>query len=413
MADPGEQMLAHHGTSVMNTYGPPQRVLVRGEGVHVVDSDGKRYVDLLGGIAVNTLGHAHPRLVDAVADQLATLGHVSNFFATEPQVRLAQRLLQLTTARSDRPVGGSVFFANSGAEANEAAFKIARVTGRPRVIAAHGGFHGRTMGALALTGKPAISEPFEPLPGGVDHVPYGDVEALTAAVGGDVAAVVLEPIQGEGGVVPAPAGYLRAARDITSRHGALLVLDEVQTGVWRTGHFAAFQHDDALGSAVPDVVTLAKGLGGGIPVGACVALGDAAELLGPGSHGSTFGGNPVAAAAALTVLAVVSESDLPARVDEMSARLVDGIAALGHPLVTGVRGRGLLLGIALARPVAKPVVGAALRAGFIVNAVREDTVRLAPPLIIDAVEVDQFLAALPTILDEADRQTEPVEGVVA
>jgi acetylornithine aminotransferase len=277
-----------YGQSLMNTFGTPQRVLVRGEGCYVWDADGRRYLDLLGGLAVNTLGHAHPLLVSTVTAQLATLGHVSNFFASAPQVALAERLLEIL----DAPVPGKVFFTNSGTEANEAAFKIARRTGRTKVVAAEGGFHGRTMGSLALTGKPAIREPFEPLPGGVEHVPFGDVDALRAGVDGETAAVVLEPVQGEAGVRPAPAGYLAAARAITEQHGALLIIDEVQTGIGRTGEWFAHRTE----RITPDVVTVAKGLGGGIPIGACIGLGAAGELLGPGSHGTTFGGNPVAAA---------------------------------------------------------------------------------------------------------------------
>lgn len=394
-------------SAVMGTYGVPKRVLVRGEGCRVWDEDGRAYLDLLGGIAVNALGHAHPRLVEAVATQMATLGHVSNFFTTSVQVRLAERLLSLVGVGSaGAPVGGAVFFANSGAEANEAAFKIARRTGRRRVVAATGGFHGRTMGALALTGKPAITEPYAPLPGDVHHVPYGDADALAAAMADDVAAVVLEPIQGEGGVHVAPPGYLRTARTLTRRHGALLVLDEVQTGVARTGEWFAFQHPDALGAGPdggpsadwPDVVTLAKGLGGGLPIGAVVALGDAATLLGPGQHGSTFGGNPVCCAASLAVLDVVAEHDLRAAAAQRGAQLAHGLAVPG----TGeVRGRGLLLGVPVTAAPADAVAAAALDAGFIVNNVTPDTVRLAPPLVLSETEAAEFVAAWPEILTTA------------
>ncbi len=393
--------------AVMGTYGVPKRVLVRGEGCRVWDEDGRAYLDLLGGIAVNALGHAHPRLVEAVATQMATLGHVSNLFTTSVQVRLAERLLSLVGVGSaGAPAGGSVFFANSGAEANEAAFKIARRTGRRRVVAATGGFHGRTMGALALTGKPAITDPFAPLPGDVEHVPYGDADALAAAMDDEVAAVVLEPIQGEGGIHVAPSGYLRAARALTRRHGALLVLDEVQTGVARTGEWFAFQHADALGAGPdgqpcadwPDVVTLAKGLGGGLPIGAVVALGDAATLLGPGQHGSTFGGNPVCCAAALAVLDVVAEHDLRAAATERGAQLSAGLAVPG----TGeIRGRGLLLGLPVTAAPADVVVEAALQAGFIVNNVAPDTVRLAPPLVLSQAEAGEFVTAWPEILTTA------------
>ncbi|MET0915249.1 MAG: acetylornithine transaminase [Jiangellaceae bacterium] len=376
--------------SLMNTYGPPRRVLVRGEGCYVWDEDGRRYLDLLGGLAVNVLGHGHPALVAAVTEQLKTLGQVSNFFATPLQVSLAERLLEISCAD-----GGRVFFANSGTEALEAAFKMARRTGRSTIVAATGGFHGRTMGSLALTGKPAIREPFAPLPGGVVHVPYADVDALATAVDADTAAVVLEPIQGEAGVRVPPAGYLRAAREITSRHGALLVLDEVQTGVGRTGEWFAFQHEGVR----PDVVTVAKGLGGGFPVGACLGFGRAADLLGPGSHGSTFGGNPVAAAAGLAVLETVERDGLLDNVNKVGDQLRRGVESLGDPLVAGVRGRGLLLAIELTTPVATQAAAAALDAGFIVNAVSSDALRLAPPLVLSGDQVESFVGALPSILD--------------
>ncbi|HKG50207.1 MAG TPA: acetylornithine transaminase [Actinomycetales bacterium] len=383
--------MERYTASVMGTYGVPQRVLVRGEGAWVWDADGRRYLDLLGGIATNALGHAHPTLVGAVTAQLSTLGHVSNFFASVPQVALAERLLALL----DAPAGSKVFFANSGAEANEAAFKMARRTGRPRILALEGAFHGRTLGALALTHKPAYREPFEPLPGGVEHLPFGDAEALRAAVDDQVAAVVLEPVQGEAGVRPLPPGYLALARELTTRHSALLVVDEVQTGIGRTG--AWFAHTRS--GVVPDVVTTAKGLGGGIPVGAVVALGErAAGLLGPGQHGTTFGGNPVAAAAALATLHVIERDGLLANARDVGQRLRDGVLAIGSPLVTGVEGEGLLLGIRLVRPVAADVTAAALEAGFVVNAVAPDVVRLAPPLVLTPEQADSFLAALPAVL---------------
>jgi acetylornithine/N-succinyldiaminopimelate aminotransferase len=376
--------------SLMNTYGPPRRVLVRGEGCYVWDEDGRRYLDLLGGLAVNVLGHGHPALVAAVTEQLRTLGQVSNFFASPLQVALAERLLEISCAD-----GGRVFFANSGTEALEAAFKMARRTGRSTIVAATGGFHGRTMGSLALTGKPAIREPFAPLPGGVVHVPYADVDALAAAVDADTAAVVLEPIQGEAGVRVPPAGYLRAARQITNRHGAMLVLDEVQTGIGRTGEWFAFQHDGVR----PDVVTVAKGLGGGFPIGACLGFGRAADLLGPGSHGSTFGGNPVAAAAGLAVLETVERDGLLDNVGKVGDQLRRGVESLGDPLVAGVRGRGLLLAIELTTPVATQAAAAALDAGFIVNPVSSDALRLAPPLVLSGDQVESFVGALPSILD--------------
>ncbi|MGW5401450.1 acetylornithine transaminase [Streptomyces sp. NPDC003952] len=377
---------------MMDTYGTPALALARGEGSTVWDEDGRAYTDFTGGIAVNALGHAHPALVAAVQDQVARLAHVSNLFVSEPAVALAERLLALL----DRP--GRVFFANSGAEAVEAAFKIARRTGRPHLVATEGGFHGRTMGALALTGQPPKRAPFLPLPGEVTHVPYGDAEALRAAVTEHTAAVLLEPLQGEAGVVPAPPGYLRAAREITRATGTLLVLDEVQTGTGRTGHWFAHQAEPG---AEPDVITLAKGLGGGLPIGATVAFGAAAGLLTPGQHGSTFGGNPVACAAGLAVLDTIEKEGLLAHATRVGERLRRGIEALEHPLVREVRGAGLLLGVVLAEPVAARVQRAAQDAGFLVNAAGAGVVRLAPALTLPQERADALVAALPAILDAA------------
>ena len=382
---------ARYGNALMNTFGPPKRVFVRGEGAQVWDADGRRYLDLFAGIAVNSLGHAHPLIVNAVTAQLTTLGHVGNFFATAPQIALAERLVALSGADA------RVYFANSGTEANEAAFKLTRLTGRTKIVSTEGGFHGRTMGALALTGKPAIREPFEPLPGGVEFVPFGDLAALEAALDDETAAFIVEPIQGERGVLPAPPGYLRAARELTRRHGALLVLDEVQTGVGRTGDWFAFQQ----AGIVPDVLTLAKGLGGGLPIGACLAFGPAKDLFAPGSHGTTFGGNPVACAAALAVLHAIERDGLLARTREVGARLRAGIESLAHPAVVEVRGAGLLLAIQLTDARAAAVADAALDAGFIVNAVNPESVRIAPPLILTTDQADEFLAALPKLLDHA------------
>jgi acetylornithine aminotransferase len=375
--------------SMMNNYGTPPLALVRGRGAVVTDEDGKEYVDLLGGIAVNALGHAHPAIVAAVSEQVATLGHVSNLFVAEPPVALAELLLAL----AGRP--GRALFANSGAEANEAAFKLSRLTGRTHVVAAEGGFHGRTMGALALTGQPAKADPFRPLPGDVTHVPYGDTDALCTAVTDRTAMVILEPIQGENGVLVPPAGYLVAARRICTAAGALLVLDEVQTGVGRTGHWFAHQAD----GVEPDVVTLAKGLGGGLPLGACLAFGPAAELFGPGQHGTTFGGNPVSCAAGLAVVRTIAGEGLLDHVKRVGEQLRRGVEGLGHPLVSGVRGAGLLLGITLAADVAGPLAVRLRDAGFLVNPVQPGVVRLAPPLILTAEQADAFLAALATTLD--------------
>lgn len=375
---------------MMDNYGTPPLALSSGDGAVVTDADGKSYVDLLGGIAVNILGHRHPAVIEAVTTQLNTLGHTSNLYATEPGVALAEALVGLLGADA------KVFFCNSGTEANEVAFKISRLTGRTKLVAAQGAFHGRTMGSLALTGQPSKQAPFAPLPGDVTHVPYGDVDALSLAVDGETAAVFLEPIMGEGGVVVPPAGYLVAAREITAQHGALLVLDEVQTGMGRTGAFFAHQHD----GITPDVVTLAKGLGGGLPIGACMATGATAGLLTPGLHGSTFGGNPVCAAAALAVLRVLADEDLIGHADVLGKTLAAGIEALGHPLVDHVRGRGLLRGVVLTAESAKAVEAAARDAGFLVNAAAPDVIRLAPPLVITEAQIDGFLAALPAVLDK-------------
>jgi acetylornithine aminotransferase len=378
---------------MMNNYGTPPLALASGDGAVVTDENGKSYVDLLGGIAVNVLGHRHPAVIDAVTKQLNTLGHTSNLYATEPGIALAEALVGLLGGPD---LGARVFFCNSGTEANEVAFKITRLTGRKKLVAAHGAFHGRTMGSLALTGQPSKQEPFAPLPGEVTHVPYGDTEALAAAVDDATAAVFLEPIMGEGGVVVPPAGYLVAAREITAEHGALLVLDEVQTGMGRTGAFFAHQHD----GITPDIVTLAKGLGGGLPIGACLAVGKTADLLTPGLHGSTFGGNPVCTAAALAVLKVLADDDLIGRADVLGKTLSAGIESLGHPLVGYVRGRGLLQGVVLTAEAAKPVETAARDAGFLVNAAAPDVIRLAPPLVITEGQIDDFLTALPGVLDQ-------------
>ncbi|HZU47637.1 MAG TPA: acetylornithine transaminase [Mycobacterium sp.] len=380
---------------MMNNYGVPPVALASGDGAVVTDVDGKSYLDLLGGIAVNILGHRHPAVIAAVTEQLSTLCHTSNLYATEPGIALAEALVALLGAEA------RVFLCNSGTEAVELAFKLSRLTGRTKLVAAQDAFHGRTMGSLALTGQPAKQAPFAPLPGDVTHVPYGDVDVLAAAVSDDTAAVFLEPIMGECGVVVPPDGYLAAARDITARHGALLVLDEVQTGMGRTGTFFAHQHD----GITPDVVTLAKGLGGGLPIGACLAVGPAAELLTPGLHGSTFGGNPVCAAAALAVLRVLAADDLVRRAEVLGKSLRHGIESLGHPLVDHVRGRGLLCGVVLTAPIAKDVETAARSGGFLINAAAPEVIRLAPPLIITEHQIDTFITALPGILDTAGETT--------
>jgi acetylornithine aminotransferase len=378
---------------MMHNYGTPPVALASGDGAVVTDVDGKTYLDLLGGIAVNVLGHRHPAIIEAVTHQIATLGHTSNLYATEPAIALAEELVGLLGADAQT----RVFFCNSGTEANEMAFKLSRLTGRTKLVAAQEAFHGRTMGSLALTGQPSKQAPFAPLPGEVTHVPYGDTGALAAAVDDDTAAVFLEPIMGESGVVVPPEGYLAAAREITAQHGALLVLDEVQTGMGRTGAFFAHQHD----GITPDVVTLAKGLGGGLPIGACLAVGPVAGLLTPGLHGSTFGGNPICTAAALAVLRVLAADDLVRRAEVLGKSVRHGIERLGHPLVDHVRGRGLLWGVVLTAPRAKDAEAAARNAGFLVNAAAPDVIRLAPPLIITEAQLDSFIAALPGILDTA------------
>jgi acetylornithine/N-succinyldiaminopimelate aminotransferase len=393
-----DQLLERYQRSVLGVFGLPPLVLDHGDGCWVWDVEGNRYLDLVGGIAVNALGHGHPALVSAVSKQAAEAIHISNLFTSEAQIRLAERLLEVAGA----PQGSAVFFANSGAEAVEAAIKLSRRTGRTGIVAAEGAFHGRTTGALALTHKAAYREPFEPLIPGVTHVPYGDEAALREAVGPKTAAVFLEPIQGEAGVlVPGPA-YLRLARELTTAHGALLVLDEIQTGVGRTGTWFAFQQ----AGVVPDAITVAKGLGGGVPVGALVTFGGAVSgLLTAGQHGSTFGGNPLAAAAGLAVLEAIEQEGLLEHARDVGAHLQESVLALGHPLVTGVRGAGLLQAITLAREVAPAVATAARLGGFIVNPVAPQAIRLAPPLVVTGDQVDAFVTALPTFLDAGQEAT--------
>jgi len=387
----------------MDTYGAPAIELVSGRGAVVTDSEGHDYIDLLAGIAVNALGHAHPAIVEAVSQQVAHLGHVSNLFASEPAVRLAGRLKDIVGDESAR-----VFFCNSGAEANEAAFKLARLTGRGRVLAAHNGFHGRTMGSLALTGQPDKRSAFGPLVPGAEFYPYGDIDYLRTLVEmnpTDVAAIFAEPIQGETGVIPAPEGFLPQVRQLCDDHGILLVIDEVQTGVGRTGDFFAFQHE----GVAPDVVTMAKGLGGGLPIGAVIARGRAASLFTPGSHGTTFGGNPVVCAAANAVLDVVDD-DFIAGVARRGGEFAAGLRRLDG--VTEVRGRGLMLGIVLEQPVAKVMVAEGLRHGVILNAPSDNVVRLTPPLVITDGELTEAADRIASTLAacSAARTTDTKEG---
>jgi acetylornithine/N-succinyldiaminopimelate aminotransferase len=389
-----EELQGRYAAAVMMTFGMPPVALARGSGCMVWDVDGNAYLDLVAGIAVSALGHAHPAIVTAVTEQAGRLAHISNLYLHEPQVLLAERLIGLLG------VEGRVFFANSGAEANEAAIKLVRRrqgAARPVFVAAENSFHGRTMGALSLTGKSSIREPFGPFGLEVRFVPYGDSGALRNAVGSDCAAVFLEPCQGEAGVVPAPEGYLRDARAACDDAGALLVVDEIQSGMGRTGAWYAHQRE----GIVPDVITLAKGLGGGLPIGACIGIGDCGSALGKGDHGSTFAGNPIACAAALAVLDTIERDGLLGNATEVGNRIAAGVEATGHPLVTGVRGTGLWRAITLAAPAAAAVEAAARRAGFLVNAVQPDAIRLAPPLILTAEQADSFTAELPSILSSA------------
>ena len=357
----------------------------------MTDEDGKEYIDMLAGIAVNSLGYAHPAIVEAVSAQVATVGHVSNLFASKPVVEAAGKLLEKVGDSDAR-----VFFSNSGAEANEAAFKLARLTGRRRILAAHYGFHGRTMGSLAMTGQPAKRKAFEPFPGGVEFYTYGDIDYLTTLVEQnpeDTAAIILEPIQGETGVIPAPDGFLRAVRELCTKHGILMIVDEVQTGVGRTGDFFAFQHEGVL----PDVITMAKGLGAGMPIGATIARGQAKDLFTPGSHGTTFGGNPVSCAAAATVLELVDApflADVARKGEWLRAELAKS------PAVQSVRGRGLMLGVVLNKSVAKDVVAAGLDHGLILNAPSSEVMRLTPPLVITDEELTQAIDRLHKVLEE-------------
>ena len=378
---------------VMTTYARFPVQFVRGEGAHLWDASGKRYVDFLSGIAVCSVGHCHPYLVRALQEQAATLMHVSNLYLTEPQARLARRLVELSDFER-------VFFCNSGAEANEAALKLARKHGRAKggdaktdIITANNSFHGRTIATVTATGQPKYSAPFAPLPAGFHYVPFNDVEALRAAVNENTAAILLEPIQGEGGVVPATQEYLRAARELADEYGALLIFDEVQTGVGRTGSLWAYQRYDV----VPDVMTLAKGLGGGMPIGACLARGSAAETLKPGDHGSTFAGNPLAATAANAVLDILADERLIDNVRGVGAYLVQRLADLRerHPGVFGgVRGMGLMLGVEIVPPVAKKVAATALEMGLVINAPNDNTIRLLPPLTISERDADDAIELL-------------------
>ncbi|TYL52208.1 acetylornithine transaminase [Agromyces mariniharenae] len=379
---------------IMRSIGMPLAKLDHGRGARVWDDAGHEYLDFLAGIAVNSLGHAHPVFVEAVTAQASRLAHVSNYFTTEPALELAERLIRLAGAGEH----GRAWFGNSGAEANEAAFKLARLNNsggaRSRVVALVDGFHGRTMGSLALTGKPHMREAFEPLPGGVEHIP-ATIAALEATIDESVAALFVEPIQGEAGVVELPDGFMTAARELTERHGALLIVDEIQTGAGRTGQWFGFQHS----GITPDAITVAKGIGGGFPIGGLVTFGRASSLYSKGQHGSTFGGNPLATAVANAVLDEIETGGLVENAAARGGQIRERVDAIGSPLVTGTRGRGLLLGVALAEPVAMPLAAEAMRAGLIVNAANDSTIRMAPPLIIGDAEVDEFADKFSRALD--------------
>ena len=373
--------------SMMRTFSPPLAMLVRGEGCYVWDEQGAKYLDFLAGIAVNSLGHAHPEVVAAVTKQISTLSHVSNYFATPPQIELAERLKRITGAGD----AGRVYFCNSGAEANEAAFKLARLNvqggHRSRILSLHDSFHGRTMGALALSGKPHMREAFEPVPGGVEHIDT-TIRALEASIDNTVAALFIEPVKGEAGVIDLPEGFLKRARELCTEHGVLLILDEIQTGIARTGAWFAYNHTGIL----PDAVTIAKGMGGGVPIGALVTFGWASELFQRGQHGSTFAGNPLVTATANAVLGVIERDDLAANAARRGQQLREIILGFHSPLIEEVRGRGLLLGVGLTEPVALKLGAAALAQGLIVNAANETSIRIAPPLIVGDAELADFQA---------------------
>ena len=385
-----KKMLNRWNSVVQNNYGTPSIALTKGIGIVVTDADGKMYLDFLGGIATNILGHAHPAIVKAVTKQVSTLGHVSNFYAHPNAITLAEKLVAMTGEKNAK-----VFFCQSGAEANEAALKLSRRTGKVRVVAAQGAFHGRTMGALSLTGQPSKREPFLPLVKGVKHVPYGDIEAMRKAVSKKTAMVIIEPIMGEAGVIVPPADYLQQLRVLCDDKGALLVIDAVQTGMGRTGDWFGYEYS----GITPDVITLAKGLGGGLPLGAMIALGKAAELFQPGDHGSTFGGNPVTTAAGLAAIEVIESKKLLNKVKQQGAHLIQELALI--PGVKEVRGAGLLLGIELETLRASDIATAMRDAGVLVNAANATTVRIAPALIVTDAQINKFISIFRKVISDA------------
>jgi acetylornithine aminotransferase len=385
-----KKMLNRWNSVVQNNYGTPSIALIKGKGIVVTDADGKMYLDFLGGIATSILGHAHPAIVKAVTKQVSTLGHVSNFYAHPNAITLAEKLVAMTGEKNAK-----VFFCQSGAEANEAALKLSRRTGKVRVVAAQGAFHGRTMGALSLTGQPSKREPFLPLVKGVKHVPYGDIEAMRKAVSKKTAMVIIEPIMGEAGVIVPPADYLQQLRVLCDDKGALLVIDAVQTGMGRTGDWFGYEYS----GITPDVITLAKGLGGGLPLGAMIALGKAAELFQPGDHGSTFGGNPVTTAAGLAAIEVIESKKLLNKVKQQGAHLIQELALI--PGVKEVRGAGLLLGIELEILKASDIATAMRDAGVLVNAANATTVRIAPALIVTDAQINKFISIFRKVISDA------------
>jgi acetylornithine aminotransferase len=382
-------MINRWSNSVQNNYGSPSIALVKGKGLVVTDADGKQYLDFLGGIATNILGHAHPAIVKAVSKQVSILSHVSNFYVHPNAVELAEKLASMTGDKSAK-----VFFCQSGAEANEAALKLSRRTGKVRVVAAQGAFHGRTMGALSLTGQPSKREPFLPLVKGVKHVPYGDIEAMRKAVNKKTAMVIIEPIMGEAGVIVPPADYLQELRALCDAKGALLVIDAVQTGMGRTGDWFGYEYS----GITPDVITLAKGLGGGLPLGAMIALGKAADLFQPGDHGSTFGGNPVTTAAGLAAIKFIESQKLLKKVEKHGAYLMQELALI--PGVAEVRGAGLLLGIELENLKSSDVASALQKEGVLVNAANPTTIRLAPALIVTDVQIKKFITIFKKVMSD-------------
>jgi acetylornithine aminotransferase len=384
-----KKMLNRWNTVVQNNYVTPSIALIKGKGIVVTDADGKDYLDFLGGIATSILGHAHPAIVKAVSKQVSILGHVSNFYAHPNAIVLAEKLVRMTGDKVAK-----VFFCQSGAEANEAAFKLSRRTGKVRVVAAQGAFHGRTMGALSLTGQPAKREPFLPLIKGVKHVPYGDIGAMRKAVTKKTAMVIIEPIMGEAGVIVPPADYLQQLRTLCDEKGALLVIDAVQTGMGRTGDWFGYEYS----GITPDVITLAKGLGGGLPLGAMIALGKAADLFQPGDHGSTFGGNPVTTAAGLAAIDVIESKKLLAKVKKQGAYLIQELALI--PGVKEVRGAGLLLGIELDSLKASDIATAMRNAGVLVNAANETTIRIAPALIVTDAQINKFISIFRKVISD-------------